>query len=148
MSAAAQGTNSHPAPPAQRVRPHESLFGLMGGPLAWYLQLCAGYALASQPCFRDGARVTAPLRAAQWTWPAMILAMLVAVAVALLALLVSWRALRRTQSEAPGGAARLTEVGSGRTRFLALWGVLLGAAFALATAISAVAFITLPRCAG
>jgi hypothetical protein len=31
---------------------------------------------------------------------------------------------------------------------LALWGVFLGSAFALAAAITAVAFITLPRCAG
>jgi hypothetical protein len=148
MNAAARGQNSHPAPQAHRVGLLESLFGVLGGPLAWYLQLCAGYALASQPCFRGGVRVTAPLRTAQWTWPAMILAMLAAVAVALLALLISWRAFRRTRSEAQGGAAHLSEMGSGRTRFLALWGVLLGAAFASATAISAVAFITLPRCAG
>jgi hypothetical protein len=148
MNAAAQGPNPHPAPQAQRVTPHESLFALLGGPLAWYLQLCAGYALASQPCFRGGLRVTAPPDAAQWTWPAMILAMAAAVTVALLALLISWRAYRRTQSEAPGGAEHLSEMGSGRTRFLALWGMMLGASFAVATAMSAVAFITLPRCAG
>jgi hypothetical protein len=104
--------------------------------------------LASQPCFRGGLRLTAPLGAAQWTWPAMILAMAAAVAIALLALLISWRAYRRTQSEAPGGVEHLSEMGSGRTRFLALWGVVLGASFAVAAAMSAVAFITLPRCAG
>jgi predicted histidine transporter YuiF (NhaC family) len=121
---------------------------VLGGPLAWYLQLCSGYALASQPCFRDGLRMAAPLRTAQWTWPAMILIMIAAMVVALLALLVSWRTFQRTRTEASGDAAHLSEVGSGRTRYLALWGVLLGAAFALATAISAVAFMTLPRCAG
>jgi hypothetical protein len=148
MNAAAQGENPHPAPQAHRVGSLESLFGILGGPLAWYLQLCAGYALASQPCFRAGVRMTAPLRAAQWTWPAMILSMVAAVAVALLALLISWHAFRRTRPEAQGAAAHLSDMGSGRTRFLALWGVLLGAAFATATAISAAAFITLPRCAG
>jgi amino acid transporter len=133
---------------AHRAARRQSLFGLFGGPLGWYLQLCAGYALASQPCFRGGRSVTAPLRTEQWIWPAMILAMLAAAVVALLALLVSWRSFLRTQEEGAGGAVHLIEAGSGRARFLALWGVLLGAAFALATAISAVAFITLPRCAG
>lgn len=78
----------------------------------------------------------------------MVLVMLAAVTVALLSLLISWRAFRHTRSETPGGAAHLSETGSGRTRFLALWGMLLGASFGLATAMSAVAFITLPRCAG
>jgi hypothetical protein len=148
MNANAQHQSPHPAPQAQRVTLPEIIFGVLGGPLAWYLQLCAGYALASQPCFRDGLRMTAPLMGAQWTWHAMILTSIAAVGVALLAFLVSWRAFQRTQAEASGGAAHLSEVGSGRTRFLALWGVILGAAFASATAITVVAFITLPRCAG
>ena len=136
------------APHAHRVKWHENWFGLFGGPLAWYLQLCAGYALASQPCFRAGYRVPAPVPALQWTWSAMILAMLAAVAVAVLSLLASWRTLRRTREEAPEGSTLWSEAGTGRTRFLALWGVLLGSAFALAAATTAVAFILLPRCAG
>ena len=49
----------------------------------------------------------------------------------------------------PGrGASTLMEIGAGRTRFLALWGMVLGVGFALAAAITAVAFIVLPRCAG
>ncbi len=102
MSAARDSLSQHMTPHAQRVRPHESFFGLFGGPLAWYLQLCAGYALANQPCFRDGHRVVLPLAALEWTWPAMILAMIAAVAVALLSLLVSWRTLRRTRGKLPG----------------------------------------------
>jgi hypothetical protein len=110
-----------------------SFFGLFGGPLAWFVQLCCGFALASQPCFRGGNRVAAPPPALQWTWPAMILLMAAAVAIALLSLLVSWRTFTRS---------------TGRTRFLALWGILLGGSFALAAAFTAVAFLTLPRCAG
>lgn len=126
----------------------EIFFGVFGGPLAWFIQLCAGYALASAPCFRDGVRVIAPLAVLQWTWPAMIIAMLASVAITLLALGVSWRAFRRTRQEAGGGSDHLLEMGAGRTRFLALWGVLLGSAFAVATAMTAVAFMLLPRCAG
>jgi hypothetical protein len=148
MSGSEQCLNRHSAPYAGRVKQHESFFSLFGGPLAWYLQLCAGYALASQPCFRDRHRVAVPLPALQWTWTAMVLAMIAAVALALLSLLVSWRVFRRTGEEAPEGSTQSIEASAGRTRFLALWGVFLGSAFALAAAITAVAFITLPRCAG
>jgi hypothetical protein len=138
----------HPAPHADRVGLAEIFFGVLGGPLAWYLQLCSGFALASAPCFRDGVRVAAPLPVLEWTWPAMIAAMLAGVVLSLLAFGVSWRAFRRTQQEAAGGSAQLLDRGAGRTRFLALWGMLLGSAFAVAAAMTAMAFILLPRCAG
>jgi hypothetical protein len=133
------------APHSDRIALRESLFGLFGGPLAWYLQLCAGYALASGPCFRDGIHVASPSAALQWTLPAMIVSTLAAFAVALFSLLVSWRAFRRAQSDQAGEPA---QAGAGRMLFLALWGVILGASFALATAITGAIFIALPRCAG
>ena len=72
----------------------------------------------------------------------------VAVAVSLAAFGVSMRAFNRTRHETHGGPDQVMEVGAGRTRFLALWGMVLGAGFALAAAITAVAFIVVPRCAG
>jgi hypothetical protein len=131
-----------------RLKLRESFFGLFGGPLAWYLQLCAGYALASGPCFREGNRVLGPLPALHWTFAAMILSMAAAVVIALLSLMISWRVYRRTKNEDPGETIHLIEAGAGRTRFLALWGVLLGGAFAVATAMTGLDFLMLPRCAG
>jgi hypothetical protein len=133
---------------AQRVKLHESFFGLFGGPIAWFLQFCAGYALASEPCFRAGERLATPVPALQWTLLAMLVSMAAGIALALLSLIVSWRAYRRTKDEASGETVNLVEAGLGRTRFLSLWGVLLGSAFAAATAMTGVAFLTLPRCAG
>jgi amino acid transporter len=138
----------HPAPHANRVSPGESFFGLFGGPLAWVLQLYGGYALASQPCFRGGMPAAAPPPTLQWTWPAMLALTIAAVAVSFTAFGVSRREFNRTRNETHGGAHHVMEVGAGRTRFLALWGMLLGAGFALAAAITAVAFIVVPRCAG
>jgi hypothetical protein len=148
MTATEQNLSRPRASQANRVKWYEAFFGLFGGPLAWYLQLCAGYALASEPCFRGGDRITAPLSGLQWTASAMIAAMIAAVAVSLFALMVSWRVYRRARDEAPAGSAHVADAGTGRTPFLALWGVLLGGVFALAAAMTAVAFITLPRCAG
>jgi hypothetical protein len=148
MRAFETGLAEHRAGQGNRSRPRESLFALFGGPAAWFLQLCAGYALASEPCFRGGYRVAAPVPALQWTWPAMILAMAAAIAISLLSLLVSWRTFKRTREEGAGDAHPPIGVSEGRTRFLALWGVLLGSGFALASTFTAVAFLTLPRCAG
>jgi hypothetical protein len=138
--------NASPIP--HRIPLYESLFGLFGGPVAWYLQLNAGYALASEPCFRDGIRLATPVPPLQWTMPAMILLTVGAFVVALVSMVVSWRVYRRTTMQAPGEAAQSTDAGLGRMRFLAQWGVLLGGTFALATAITGAIFIALPRCAG
>jgi hypothetical protein len=122
-----------------------AFFGVVGGPLAWFAQFCAGYALASWPCFPKAQRELVPLAGYNWTWPAMILVLVGGVIVALAAFLVSWRTLQRTQ---PAQRHRdLIDDGGARQPFLALWGVVLGAGFALATLITAVAFVVLPRCA-
>ena len=122
-----------------------TLFGVVGGALAWFAQFCAGYALASWPCFPKAQRALVPLAGYDWTWPAMILVLIGGVIVALAAFFVSWRTLQRTQ----GAQHRrdLINDGGARQPFLALWGVVLGAGFALATLITAVAFVVLPRCA-
>jgi len=79
-------TPRHPAPQAGRVPLHESFFGLFGGPLAWFAQLCFGFALASQPCFVDGDRSWRPSAGSQWALPAMWGAMGAAILSALAAL--------------------------------------------------------------
>ncbi len=121
-------------------------FGLIGGPAAWYLQLCAGYALASGPCFPHDQRRVAPLEGFGWTWPALVAVLVAGVLIALAACRVSWGVLRRTQREVAGHHP--VEVDAGRTCFLALWGMVFGAGFAVATLVTAVAYIVLPRCAG
>ena len=138
----------HPAPHAGRVKRYELFFGLCGGPLAWLLQSSAGYALASEPCFRAGARVLTPPHSLQWTGSAMIELTTAAVVISLSSLWVSWRAFKRTQREVSGDSRHLMDVGAGRTRFLALWSAIVGGLFAIASAMTYVAFLLLPRCAG
>jgi hypothetical protein len=137
-----------PAPKRPAMRLRESFFALFGGPLAWFAQLNAGFALASQPCFFNGEHTVVPHRAADWTEPSMIASMIIACAIALLSMLISWRTYARTDHVAADDQCRMIEAGVGRTRFLALWGIFLGAGSALATASTAVAFFVLPRCAG
>jgi hypothetical protein len=71
-----------------------------------------------------------------------------AIVISLLSLWVSWRAFKRTQREMSGDSRHLMDVGTGRTPFLALWGAMVGGLFAIASAMTYVAFLMLPRCAG
>jgi len=148
MSATRPDANEHPAPHADRMSRSGTFFCLFAAPGAWLLQLTCGYALASEPCFRAGERALAVPVTLHWTWPAMVVLTIAAVALALTGMAVSMSAFRRTRHESPGDAQHLMEVGTGRTRFVAFWGILLGGGFALAAAITAVAFMMLPRCAG
>jgi hypothetical protein len=128
--------SQHPAPLRHQLSLGEALFSIFGGPLAWFVQLCAGYALATWPCFPEDHRTLMPAGGYAWSFPAMVALLIAGVLVALAAFGVSWRAYARTRNEA------------GRTRFLALWGMLLGAGFAVATSLTAIAFLLVPRCNG
>jgi hypothetical protein len=135
-------------PRRDHVTRFASVFGLVGGPLAWFVQMCAGYALASWPCFPKDHRLVAPLARYAWTLPVMVLALVAGVAIALAALFVSWRAFNRARHSNSGDHRHPIESAAGRERFLAIWGMLLGGGFALTTVITAYAFVVLPRCAG
>jgi hypothetical protein len=148
MTAQDASLSHHPAPHRERVSGFESTFGLVGGPLAWFLQLCAGYGLASWSCFPKDQRGLLPIAGASWTWPTMIVLFIVSVVIALAAFFASWRIYARIRDETGGGPGHLLEAGSGRTRFIALWGMLLSGGFAIATVLDTVAFLVLPRCAG
>ncbi len=138
----------HPAPLRHQQSRGEALFSVFGGPVAWFVQLCAGYALATWPCFPQDHRRVLPQSGYLWSFPLMVALLIAGVVVALAAFGVAWRTFRRTRNEAGGDHRHLMEVGAGRTRFIALWGMLLGAGFAVATSLTAVAFLLVPRCDG
>jgi len=138
----------HPAPQRERVSLLELAFGIAGGPVAWFLMFNAGYALASWPCFPGDHRMQLPLDGYAWSWPTMVAIMFAGVIIALAALWVSLSNLRKNRAEARGGHDHMTESGTTLTHFLAMWGVMSGAGFAIASLVTGIAFIVLPRCAG
>jgi hypothetical protein len=148
MSADDAPLSRHPAPHRERTAGWALTFGLLGGPVVWFVQLCAGVALTSWPCFPKDQPLPAPVGGFEWTWTATALVSLAAFGISLAAMLISHNLLRRTRDEEAGGHRHLLEVGTGRTRFLALWGTMAGGVFAVAIAFTGVAFYLLPRCAG
>lgn len=137
-----------PRPRREAPQPHESFFGLFGGPIAWFVQHCAGYALASEACYPGHLRRTALPASLAWTRAAIAAVMLGACVIALLALVSSVRSYRRSSSDMRREPADVMRVSADRTCFLSLWGMIFGAGFAAASVITFIAYFVLPRCAG
>jgi hypothetical protein len=134
----------HPAPAARAVTPAALWFGLFGAPVAWSLQLLASYALVAHGCYPDAEPMTMPVVPGLRT---LVLGTgVAALAVALLAGGSAWRSWRATRHEHGGEHEALLEAGEGRTGFMALAGMLLGAVFALGIVMNVVPLLLLQPC--
>ncbi len=126
-----------------RVRPVGLLplwFGLLGGHIAWSLQLLVGYYLVSLACAGGfaGAQVLGVGAFDLLIW----LLTLVAALVALGAGVIAWKSWRRT------GVGGHLETGgpAGRSGFMALAGVLLDGLFVLIILTGGIALLGLEPC--
>jgi hypothetical protein len=138
----------HTQPRGEREQLHESFFALFAGPLAWLVQLYAGYALASEACYPGfERRLTLPAHLV-WTRPAIAIVMIASGLVSLLALAISLRSYRRSADAMRPGAAEVIRASAQRTCFLALWGSIFGAGAAVGSVLILVAYFVLPQCAG
>jgi len=116
---------------------------IFAGPLAWFAELNIGYALATEPCFATDHRLAFPDAHWAWTHEGLLGLAVLCMLIALLAFAVSLGALR----EQAAGLHSATAAGS-RPEFAALWGVTLGGGFFVATLLTGVGLIMLPRCGG
>ncbi|HEY6454548.1 MAG TPA: hypothetical protein VIY90_04625 [Steroidobacteraceae bacterium] len=108
---------------------------LFAGPVAWFVELNIGYVLATEPCFPTDHRLIVPLPQWAWTHTGLFCLAALCLLIALWAFIVSMAALRR-------------HVVGTRARFAALWGAALGGGFFVATLLTCVGLIVLPRCGG
>lgn len=135
---------AHPAPHRDRVGLTALSFGIVAAPLAWSVQQLFSTALAGYACYPHADPRSVPL----WSGlPAVLLAITAAAfALALSGGGVAWNAWRRTRSERPGSAHQLMETGDGRTRFMAMCGMLTSTLFVIALAFGATALYVAPLC--
>jgi hypothetical protein len=134
----------HPAPAARGVTPPALWFGLFGAPVVWSLQLLTSYALVAHGCYPDAEPMTMPVVPGLRT---LVLGTgAAALVVALLAGGSAWRSWRATQHAHEGGHEALLEAGEGRTRFMALAGMLLSAVFVLGIVMNVVPLLMLRPC--
>ncbi len=142
------GLSHHPAPHGDRLSPWRAAFILVGGPAVWLLQLMIGASLSGWSCFPAEERLWSELAGFGWTRTAAIIVIAAAVLVAAASGMAARADWRRVRHEEEGGHAALAEIGHGRTRFIALWGMAFGFGSTLASLITLVAFLLVPRCAG
>lgn len=137
-------STGHPAPHRHNVQLSVLIFGLAAAPLAWLAQTSLNYLVASRACYPFEARKLQVV--VDGLWPVLIIATVVALAVGIVAAMVSWRAWSATREEHHGGSHPAIEVAEGRTRFLALAGVMISGLFVAAVLFNAVGLFLVPPC--
>lgn len=136
----------HPAPHRDKVGIAAQLAGLAAGPVVWAVQLEFGYALTSYACHPGMLALDGFAPGWAWTRAASLAVNLVALLVCLGVGVLCWRAWQLTRHEASGPGRHAIEKGEGRTRFLAICGVLTSFGMALATAFDTVMLLGAPAC--
>jgi hypothetical protein len=133
---------SHPA--LHRASLPQIWFGLFGAPLVWAVQFAILYALLARACYPG-------LAPRQWmdvetraSLPLILTA--VATAVAALSALIAWKNWRAAGRERRGSVEGLLAIGEGRTRFMALSGLMLSLLFLFAILLNGVVMLQLHRC--
>jgi hypothetical protein len=135
---------SSPAPPRRDVSLWLLTFGLVAAPLTWIVQTSLNYLVASRACYPYQTRYLDVVT--NGFWPLLTTATFVALAIGIAAALTSWRAWRLAREEHQGGWHQAMEVGEGRTRFLALSGLMLSSLFVAAVIFNAVGLFVVPPC--
>ena len=142
-----QARIEHPSPARGRVKVVWLLTGLGGAPTAWVVQQLVDYGLASDACTltqgRHGQQATTGFGGET---PVLVAINLVCLALAVAAGVLSWSHWRATQGEKGGGVHAQLSIGEGRTRFLAVAGMMTAFTFALAILFGAIEPLMIPRC--
>jgi hypothetical protein len=135
---------AHPAPQRHNVDFALLAFALLATPAIWGLRLVANYAIDSHFCFPGDQRSDA---LPGWAWPTLLGLDVLAILVAAAAVLISLSSWRRTQHESAAARGQLIEIGEGRTRFMSLWGLMIGIGFIVALIFDLVTLWITPVCA-
>jgi hypothetical protein len=133
----------HPAPERDKASLGSLIFSIAAPPLAWSIQSIAGYSISSEACYPGDTPLTVPWISA--LWPLLLTLNAVALTIGALGCVIAYRNWRATRREG-GSPMQALERGEGRTRFLAVCGLLVGAGFVVATLFTSVTLFISPLC--
>jgi hypothetical protein len=133
----------HPSP----HRTHASLLtlwlGLLLAPAAWFLALAIDTPLLSQACYPRDIALAGSLPVLM---PIVLAVDVATLLVTVFAGFLAWRNWRRTSGEKEGGGGRLFSSGDGRTRFMAMAGMITCGLIFLAVLYAILTHALLPEC--
>ena len=135
---------NHPAPHRVRVGLAALLFGIVAAPVAWNAQILLSVALSGHACYPHEKPLAAPL----WSNLGSMLVVInfASIAIAIIGGIVAWRSWLQTRAERPGSGHHLLESGDGRTRFMAMCGMLISALFLVALLFGSGVVFMVPPC--
>ena len=119
-------------------------FGLFGAAAAWAVQLIANYAIVAHACYPATVPLTRPVIAS-----AHGLAIAISVAcllVAASAILVARGSVRQTRAASRSAPAHPVDAQHGRTRFMAVAGLIVSVLFTFAVLMSSLPLVTRAAC--
>lgn len=146
----ARGVNptqpEHPAPRGHKVSLSVLGLALIATPTLWGVRLIAKFAIAEYVCFPGDERRLALPHGDGWVWPTLLVIDLLTIASAAAAAAISYRDWQASHDEHAAAKGSLVQVGEGRTRFLSLWGIMIGVGFLIAVLFDLVALWAVPVC--
>ena len=153
---AAPTSGGHPAPERGNVALWLLWFGFLGAPIAWTVQTLANTAVASHGCYPQLFPLDRPVTGGMRGILFAISIVAIAAGVAALAVSFStWRRTKNEHQEKSGEGARrhgqgtaALETGEGRTRFMALSGVLTSLIFLIVIIAHTAAIFAVIPCGG
>jgi hypothetical protein len=149
----ARSEAGHPAPARGNVALWTLWFGFLGAPLGWTLQALANTAVASHGCYPSLYPLSSPITGGMRGILFAISVVAIALGVAALGMsFATWRRTNDEHQERSGESSRrhdsstaALETGEGRTRFMALSGVLTSIVFLIVIiAHTAAVFVMTP----
>jgi uncharacterized membrane protein YeiB len=135
---------THPAPHRHRVSFIALMFGMIAAPIFWLGQLMLGYGVSAVVCYGSDHPTT--IMSATALRSALILFDAIAIIAAISGGIVSCMSWRAVRDEKEGGQRQALEIGDGRARFMALWGIMSSLWFFIAIIFSTIASVTVPLC--
>jgi hypothetical protein len=134
----------HPAPEREKASLASLSFSLAAPPLAWSIQSIAGYSLSSEACYPGDTPRFVPVFSG--LWDVLLTINGAALVVGVLGISIAYRNWGATRRETGEDPKLLLERGEGRTRFLAMCGLLVGSGFVIATLFTSVTLFISPVC--
>ena len=143
------GKMAHPARLRHATRESAIWIGLFGGLFAFAAQTVTNYAVSSHACF--AGRIPYGQQPSIWVWWTLMAVTAAAICITCTSIWLacdSWRATSHEASRKPpeDRAHELLEVGEGRTRFMAMAGLVTSCILLAAIILNGTAMVIMPLC--
>lgn len=144
MSNALDPQAHHPSPHRRRTNLFSLLYSLVAPPAGWLASQVCNATLAQEACFPGTQPLAQPSFSGVRELEALFL--VASLLISASAAIVAYRAWRRTRQEHGGDAHALIAIGEGRSRFMALAGMMTSLAFLAGALFSVPALIFVSAC--